>query len=176
MRNKPPLDLSWQGVLAELSPDEVNALRERLRSAFTAGVRRSRKHKPSRTELESEPFAALIAKHPALAKKARTDGERIVKGLARDIEADISGAYERALSHNLRQRERDLDEVQSLRSAQGRKAARVRHAKDSQNRKYARDWYAAHKNLSKNDAAQRIKDEGVVCAAFRTIRGYLTGQ
>lgn len=54
--------------------------------------------------------------------------------------------------------------------------AKASHVKHHDNRRAARAWYAAHKPMHKDDAAQRIKDAGVVHASWRTIRDYLIGQ
>ena len=62
------------------------------------------------------------------------------------------------------------------RTTSARHAANASHAAHTNARQTARVWYAAHKPMKKDDAAQRIKDAGIVHASFRTIRGYLIGQ
>jgi hypothetical protein len=57
-----------------------------------------------------------------------------------------------------------------------RRAALASHAPHKANKQKARDWYAAHKNMTKDAAAQKIVTEGIVHASFRTVRGYLAGQ
>ncbi len=49
------------------------------------------------------------------------------------------------------------------------------HAVHRSNKQTARDWYAAHKNMTKDAAAEKMAKDGVIRASFRTIRGYLTG-
>jgi hypothetical protein len=55
-------------------------------------------------------------------------------------------------------------------------AATASHATHSGNKQKAREWYAANKTMTKDAAAEKMAKDRVVHAAFRTIRGYLTGQ
>lgn len=66
--------------------------------------------------------------------------------------------------------------MQQFRSLHASNAARASHAKHRDNKQAARDWYTAHKPMTKDDAAQRMHDDRIIAASFRTIRGYLTGQ
>ena len=55
-------------------------------------------------------------------------------------------------------------------------AAHASHASHNANKQTARAWYAAHKTMTKDAAAEKMAKDGIVAASFRTIRGYLTGQ
>ena len=62
------------------------------------------------------------------------------------------------------------------RSHAATKAAHASHSAHNANRELARKWYAQHKALTKDAAAERMAKDHVIPASFRTIRGYLTGQ
>lgn len=55
-------------------------------------------------------------------------------------------------------------------------AAHASHAPHKANKLKARAWYAAHRTMTKDAAAEKMVKDGIVHASFRTIRGYLTGQ
>lgn len=55
-------------------------------------------------------------------------------------------------------------------------AAWQSHASHRTNKQMAQDWFAEHKTMTKDAAAQRMHDDKYIAASFRTIRGYLTGQ
>ncbi len=59
------------------------------------------------------------------------------------------------------------------RSIAAKHAADASHAVHNENRRRVREWYAMHKNMSKDDAAARMFKDQLVVAAYRTIRDYL---
>jgi len=66
--------------------------------------------------------------------------------------------------------------AEEAKSRSGTHAANASHARHRDNERVAREWYAKHKDLTKDDAATRIRDEKIVHASWRTIRKYLTNQ
>ncbi len=70
--------------------------------------------------------------------------------------------------------------AEEAKSRSGAHAANASHARHHDNERAAREWYAKHKKLNKkltrDDAATRIRDEGIVNASWRTIRKYLINQ
>lgn len=64
----------------------------------------------------------------------------------------------------------------AARSNAATRAALASHDAHRSNKQKARDWYAEHKTMTKDAAAEKMWKGGIVHASFRTIRGYLTGQ
>jgi hypothetical protein len=56
------------------------------------------------------------------------------------------------------------------------RAALASHATHNDNKQTARDWYAAHKTMTKDAAAEKLVRDGIITASFRTVRDYLVGQ
>ena len=55
-------------------------------------------------------------------------------------------------------------------------AANASHATHKNNKQRAREWYAEHRGMTKDAAAEKMAKDSIIPASFRTIRGYLTGQ
>jgi hypothetical protein len=56
------------------------------------------------------------------------------------------------------------------------RAANASHDAHRSNKQKVRDWYSAHRTMTKDAAAEKMAKDGIVHASFRTIRGYLIGQ
>jgi len=94
------------------------------------------------------------------------------------IRLDKRGLYESLWDQIHRETQAQLAQatMKEERSAIGKNAASAGHAKHRDNMQTARDWYAAHKTMTKDAAAEKMVKDGIVHASFRTVRGYLTGQ
>jgi sensor c-di-GMP phosphodiesterase-like protein len=57
-----------------------------------------------------------------------------------------------------------------------KKAATASHARHADNKAKVVAWYADHRDMTKDAAAEQIIAEGIVHATFRTVRDYLKGQ
>jgi len=116
---------------------------------------------------ESQLAAASVVSGVIVAAYARNTGSSISQWELGDV--NTSNAFKLVA---LRLREDNVAKVRHC----TQKAAIASHAKHNDNKRTARDWYAAHSTMTKDAAAEKMAKDGIVHASFRTIRGYLTGQ
>jgi len=96
----------------------------------------------------------------------------VVKGGGTDCKEAVNLTAMAALSLlAAAEAQRDLQTSQAA-----TKSADASHKRDRNDMQLARDWYAAHKPMSKDKAAQKMIDDKIIAKSFRTVRSYLNGQ